>query len=173
MSSSAAVGQDMTADRISVRELQGLLAAGRPVTVIDVRSPSDVDWEIPGAIHIDAYADLQSGRLGPLAKLSLAQGPVVTVCGVGRTAANAADLLGANGVEAAGPHGGRRAIAANPRPRSVSLPTCGRRRPDRLRLYGTGCDAHAWSYRGEHQLPARHRSRADGRHSVSQQCWQT
>jgi len=37
----------MTADRISVGELQELLAAGRPVTVLDVRSPSDVDWEIP------------------------------------------------------------------------------------------------------------------------------
>jgi len=109
MSSSAAVGQDMTADRISVRELQGLLAAGRPVTIIDVRSPSDVDWEIPGSIHVDAYGDLQSGRLGPLAKLSLAQGPVVTVCGVGRTAANAADLLGANGVEALALDGGMRA----------------------------------------------------------------
>jgi len=60
----------MTADRISVGELQGLLAAGRPVTVVDVRSPSDVDWEIPGSIHLDAYGDLQSGRLGPLARLA-------------------------------------------------------------------------------------------------------
>src|SRR5438105_2834055 len=108
MSSSAAVGQDMTADRISVRELQGLLAAGRPVTIIDVRSPSDVDWEIPGSIHVDAYGDLQSGRLGPLAKLSLAQGPVVTVCGVGRTAAIATYLLRANGVEALTLDGGMR-----------------------------------------------------------------
>ena len=61
----------MTADRITVAELQELLAAGQPVTVLDVRSPSDVDWEIPGAIHVDAYADLQSSRLGPLAELDL------------------------------------------------------------------------------------------------------
>ncbi len=33
----------MTADRITVAELQELLAAGQPVTVLDVRSPSDVD----------------------------------------------------------------------------------------------------------------------------------
>ena len=76
----------MSADRISVAELQELLAAHRLVTVLGVRSPSDVDSEIPGAIHMDAYAELQSGRLGPLADLSPAQGPIVTVCGVGRTA---------------------------------------------------------------------------------------
>jgi glyoxylase-like metal-dependent hydrolase (beta-lactamase superfamily II) len=108
MSSSAAVEQDMTADCISVGELQELLAAGRPVTVLDVRSPSDVDWEIPGSIHVDAYGDLQSGRLGPLAKLNLPPGPVVTVCEVGRTAAIATDLLRANGVEALTLDGGMR-----------------------------------------------------------------
>ena len=109
MSSSAAVEQDMTADRISVGELQELLAAGRPVTVLDVRSPSDVDWEIPGAIQVDAYGDLQSGRLGPLAELNLPPGPVITVCGVGRTAAIATQLLRAHGVEALTLDGGMRA----------------------------------------------------------------
>lgn len=108
MSSSAAVEQDMTADCISVGELQELLAAGRPVTVLDVRSPSDVDWEIPGSIHVDAYGDLQSGRLGPLWELNLPPGPVVTVCGVGRTAAIATDLLRAKGVEALTLDGGMR-----------------------------------------------------------------
>jgi glyoxylase-like metal-dependent hydrolase (beta-lactamase superfamily II) len=109
MSSSAAVGQDMTSDRISVGELQELLAAGGPVTVVDVRPSSDVDWEIPGSIHIDAYADLQSSRLGPLTELNLSPGPVVTICGVGRTAAIATDLLRANGVEALTLDGGMRA----------------------------------------------------------------
>jgi len=109
MSSSAAVEQDMTADCISVGELQELLAAGKPVTVLDVRSPPDVDWEIPGAIHVDAYADLQSSRLGPVAKLDLPAGPVVTVCEVGRTAAIATDLLRANGVDALTLDGGMHA----------------------------------------------------------------
>ena len=98
----------MTADFISVAELQELLAAGRSVTVLDVRPPSDVDWEIPGAIQVDAYGDLQSGRLGPLAELNLPPGPVVTVCGVGRTAAIATHLLRANGVEALTLDGGMR-----------------------------------------------------------------
>ena len=99
----------MRADCISVGELQELLAAGKPVTVLDVRSPSDVDWEIPGAIHVDAYADLQSSRLGPVAKLDLPAGPVVTVCEVSRTAAIATDLLRANGVDALTLDGGMHA----------------------------------------------------------------
>lgn len=98
----------MRADRISVGELQELLAAGRAVTVLDVRSPSNVDWEIPGAIHVDAYADLQSGRLGALGNLNLPPGPAVTVCEVGRTAAIAADLLRASGVETLTLDGGMR-----------------------------------------------------------------
>ena len=98
----------MRADCISVGELQELLAAGEPVTVLDVRSPSDVDWKIPGAIHVDAYAHLQSSRLGPLAELDLRAGPVVTVCAVGRTAAIATELLRANGVEALTLDGGMR-----------------------------------------------------------------
>jgi rhodanese-related sulfurtransferase len=98
----------MTPDRITVAELQELLAAGQPVIVLDVRSPSEVDWEIPGSIHVDAYADLQSGRLGPLAELNLPPGPVVTVCGMGGTAAIATNLLRANGIEALTLAGGMR-----------------------------------------------------------------
>src|SRR5258707_6316264 len=99
----------MTTDRISDGELQELLGAGRSVTVLDVRSPSDVDWEVPGSIHVDAYGDLQSGRLGPLAELNLAPRPVVTVCEVGRTAAIATHLLAPRGVGALTLYGGMRA----------------------------------------------------------------
>ena len=98
----------MTADRISVGELQEVLAAGQRVTVVDVRSPSEVDWGVPGSIQVDAYGDLQSGRLGPLAELNLPTGPVVTLCAMGRTAAIATNLLRANGVEALTLDGGMR-----------------------------------------------------------------
>ncbi len=93
----------------SVAALQDLLTAGLPVTIVDVRSTSEVDWKIPGSIHIDAYDALQSGRLGPLAELALPPGPVVTVCGVGRTAAIATALFRAKGVEALTLDGGMRA----------------------------------------------------------------
>jgi glyoxylase-like metal-dependent hydrolase (beta-lactamase superfamily II) len=126
----------MTADRITVAELQELLAAGQPVTVLDVRSPSDVDWEIPGSIHVDAYDDLQSGRLGPLAELSLAQGPVVTVCGVGRTAAIAAHLLRVRGVEALTLDGGMRAWSLAWNTAQTTISGC---QVVQIRRTGKGC----------------------------------
>lgn len=99
----------LTADHISVRELQGLIAAGQPVNIVDVRSSADVDWAIPGSTHVDAYDALKSGRIGPLAELNFAPGPVVTVCGVGQTAAIATRMLRARGVEASTLEGGMRA----------------------------------------------------------------
>lgn len=99
----------MTAERTSVTELQELLATGRPVTVVDVRSPADVDWAIPGSIQVDAYDALKAGHLGPLANLNLPPGPVVTICDLGHTAAIATELLRARGVEASTLEGGMRA----------------------------------------------------------------
>src|SRR6266571_864212 len=136
----------MTADRISVGELQELLAAGRPVTVLDVRSPSDVDWEIPSAIHVDAYADLQSGRLGPLAELSLAQGPVVTVCGVGRTAAIATELLRANGVETLTLDGGMRSWSLAWNSATTTISGC---KVIQVRRTGKGCLSYIVESRSE------------------------
>jgi glyoxylase-like metal-dependent hydrolase (beta-lactamase superfamily II) len=126
----------MTADRITVAELQELLAAGQPVTVLDVRSPSDVDWEIPGSIHVDAYHDLQSGRLGPLAVLDLPPGPVVTVCGVGRTAAIATHLLRVNGVEALTLDGGMRSWSLAWNTAQTNISDC---QVVQVRRTGKGC----------------------------------
>ena len=126
----------MSADRISVAELQELLAAHRPVTVLDVRSPSDVDWEIPGAIHMDAYAELQSGRLGPLADLSPAQGPIVTVCGAGRTAGIATELLRAKGVAALTLDGGMRSWSLAWNTAQIMISGC---QVVQVRRTGKGC----------------------------------
>ena len=102
-------GVTKTAERTSVSELQELLAAGRHVSVVDVRSPADIDWAIPGSIHVVAYDALKAGHLGPLAQLNLPPGPVVMVCGMGNTAAIATDLLRARGVQASTLEGGMRA----------------------------------------------------------------
>ncbi|MHB8588553.1 MAG: MBL fold metallo-hydrolase [Candidatus Dormibacteraceae bacterium] len=99
----------MSADRISARELQELLAAGQPVTVVDIRPPADREWSIPGSLRIDAYDDAKSGSLGPLANFDFRTGPVVTVCGMGATAAKATGLLRAKGVQAMTLEGGMRA----------------------------------------------------------------
>ena len=99
----------MPADSISTGGLQELLAAGKPATVVDIRTAADRDWSIPGSIQVDAYEAVKAGSLGPLADLQLPAGPVVTVCGAGRVAAIAADLLRARGVEALTLRGGMRA----------------------------------------------------------------
>jgi glyoxylase-like metal-dependent hydrolase (beta-lactamase superfamily II) len=88
------------ANRISTQELQDLLAADQPVTVVDIRALADREWSIPGSVQIDAYDEVNAGSLGPLAEVAFPPGPVVTVCGVGRTAAAATELLRARGVEA-------------------------------------------------------------------------
>jgi glyoxylase-like metal-dependent hydrolase (beta-lactamase superfamily II) len=126
----------MTAERTSVSELQELLAAGRPVTVIDVRSHADVDWAIPGSIQVDAYDALKAGHLGPLAQLNLPPGPVVTVCAMGNTAAIATDLLRARGVEASTLEGGMRAWSLAWNTAEVTVAGC---EVVQVRRTGKGC----------------------------------
>jgi glyoxylase-like metal-dependent hydrolase (beta-lactamase superfamily II) len=94
---------------ISTEELRELLATGQPVTVVDIRSPADREWSIPSSRQVDAYDAVKSGSLGPLANLDFPTGPVVTVCGTGRTAATATELLRARGVQAVTLKGGMRA----------------------------------------------------------------
>jgi glyoxylase-like metal-dependent hydrolase (beta-lactamase superfamily II) len=79
------------------------------VTVVDIRSPADREWSIPGSLQFDAYDAVKSGSLGPLADRDFPPGPVVTVCGMGATAAKATDLLRARGVDAMTLDGGMRA----------------------------------------------------------------
>ena len=39
----------MPAQSMSAEELKDLLAAGQPVTVVDIRTPADREWSIPGS----------------------------------------------------------------------------------------------------------------------------
>lgn len=126
----------MTADHISVTKLQELLAAGCPITVVDVRSAADVDWAIPGSIHVDAYDALAAGHLGPLAELNLPPGLVVTVCGMGRTAAIATHMLRARGIEALTLEGGMRAWSLAWNTAEVMIADCDM---VQVRRTGKGC----------------------------------
>ncbi len=105
----AAEGTGAARSSVSVKELQKLLSGERPVTVVDIRELADREWSIPGSVSVDAYAAVKSGSLGPLADLDFGAGPVVTVCGVGKTATLACGLLRANGVDAVTLEGGMRA----------------------------------------------------------------
>ena len=136
----------LSADSISTEELQDVLAAGRPVTVIDVREPADRDWYVPGSVMVDAYEALQSGRLGPLADFDFAPGLVVTVCGVGRTAAIATRLLRARGVEAVTLDGGMRAWSASWNTAEATLAGC---EVVQVRRTGKGCLSYIVESDGE------------------------
>jgi glyoxylase-like metal-dependent hydrolase (beta-lactamase superfamily II) len=112
----------MPTGAISTQQLQDLLTGGLPVTVVDIRAPADREWSIPGSLQVDAYDAVKSGTLGPLASVDFPPGPVVTVCGMGATAAKAADLLIAQGVRAVPLKGGMRAwsLAWNTAQTSIS-----------------------------------------------------
>ena len=66
---------------IAAETLRQWLVEGKPVTVLDIRTPDDrAQWSIPGSVHIDAYNDLKEGRPGALADaLPPAEIPVVTI----------------------------------------------------------------------------------------------
>jgi len=136
----------MTEDRISVRELQSLMAAGQPVNVVDVRSPADLDWVIPGSTHVDAYGALKSGNLGPLAELNVPPGRVVTVCGVGQTAAIATRMLRARGVEASTLEGGMRAWSLAWNTAQLTIGDCD---IVQVRRTGKGCLSYIVASKGE------------------------
>ena len=99
----------MTQTTIAASELRALLEAGQRVTIVDIRRANDRDWTIPGATEVDAYDAVNAGQLGALSSVALESNPVVTVCGVGRTAGRATELLRAQGVNALTLEGGMQA----------------------------------------------------------------
>ena len=92
------------APQIDVDTLREWLDAGRPVTVIDIRTDdARAQWSIPGSIHVNAYDDLREGRPGALAEAILPHDrPVVTVCNAGRVSQTAANVLAGLGCDAHG-----------------------------------------------------------------------
>jgi glyoxylase-like metal-dependent hydrolase (beta-lactamase superfamily II)/rhodanese-related sulfurtransferase len=96
---------------IHVEELRRMLERGEPVTVLDIRREGErAEWEIPGSTHVDAYEALKAGDTEVLANVELPkEGPIVTVCGLGKTSAIAAEQLRAREAEALSLQGGMKA----------------------------------------------------------------
>ena len=71
---------------IDVETLREWLEAGRPVTVLDIRTPEDrAQWFVPGSIHVNAYAALKEDKPDALAGVDLPPDrPVVTICNAGK-----------------------------------------------------------------------------------------
>ncbi len=123
---------------VTVDELRNALAKGTSVGVLDVRPHDDFeDWHVPGSRHVGGYHALKAGREDVFDDRAIPEdGPVVTVCGAGKTSRTAARRLREQGVEAYSLQGGLRAwtVAWNAATRYV---------PDaeivQLRRTGKGC----------------------------------
>lgn len=80
---------------VEVETLRRWLAEGKPVTVVDVH-PKDQrkEGQVPGSVHIDAYAKLRADDENALAGLELPRDrSVVTVCAADNASRVAADQL--------------------------------------------------------------------------------
>jgi glyoxylase-like metal-dependent hydrolase (beta-lactamase superfamily II) len=95
---------------VTADELRAALNRGDPVHVLDVRPRSEFEeWRIPGSRHVGGYEALQEGRSDVYANASLPdEGPIVTVCGAGKTSREAARQLRAQGRDAYSLSGGLR-----------------------------------------------------------------
>ena len=91
--------------------LRGLLDAGAPITVLDIRTRSDrAEWWIPHSLHLDAYDALRQGDPEALTGLDIpVSPPVVAVCRAGVVAQAAARSLADRGFQAFYLEGGMKA----------------------------------------------------------------
>jgi glyoxylase-like metal-dependent hydrolase (beta-lactamase superfamily II)/rhodanese-related sulfurtransferase len=99
------------APTVTTDTLRSWLDAGRPVSILDVRSAADREqWAIPGSRHVDVYDALRQGETGALWDLDLpADRAVVTVCNAGRVSLLAADVLEQRGFDVRSLDGGMQA----------------------------------------------------------------
>lgn len=97
--------------QVDVETLQEWLTVGRPVTVLDIRTPEDrAQWFIPGSIHVNAYDQLKAGDPQALNGVDLPKDrPVVTICNAGKVSQIAAERLHERGVEVFSLAGGMKA----------------------------------------------------------------
>ena len=104
-------GEPVSGITLSMDILRDWLDQGRPVTVLDVRSSDQhAEWAIPGSVHVDAYEALKAHDPEAVSEIQLPlDRPVVTVCGMGRVSAVAAQQLRDRGYEALSLEGGMKA----------------------------------------------------------------
>jgi rhodanese-related sulfurtransferase len=98
----------MRMQQVDVETLQEWLTVGRPVTVLDIRTPEDsAQWFIPGSIHVNAYDALKAEDPQALKGVDLPNDrPVVTICNAGKVSQIAAEHLHERGLEASSLTGG-------------------------------------------------------------------
>jgi glyoxylase-like metal-dependent hydrolase (beta-lactamase superfamily II)/rhodanese-related sulfurtransferase len=134
---------------IDPETLRRWMDEGREVTVLDIRKAADrAEWSIPGSVHFDAYDGLKANDPAALAQVSLPSGvPVITVCGLGKTAQVAAEHLAARGMDAVALEGGMKAWSGAWNRAEVALSDGAR--IIQLRRTGKGCLSYLIGSEGE------------------------
>jgi glyoxylase-like metal-dependent hydrolase (beta-lactamase superfamily II) len=111
--------EDGETPSITPAELQALLAAGEPVSILDVRDRDETEtWRIEGPTVSFAQVPMMQfvgaeakGSVGELAADAGLAGPIVAVCGRGEASDHVAGLLNEAGIEARNLAGGMDAWA--------------------------------------------------------------
>lgn len=136
---------------VPVVALQEWLAAGRPVTVLDVRSSTArSEWFIPGSVHVDAWEALSAGKPGPVSDIPLPPDlPVVAVCTDGQRSRTAREALATRGFSAHSLLGGMKAWSLAWNRADVPLPDKGGVSVIQLRRTGKGCLSYLVGAGGE------------------------
>ena len=102
----------MSQESVDAKTLREWLERGERVTVVDVRHAEEhAEWSVPESVNLDAYDDkLKAGDPDAMEGLDAPKdGPLVTVCGAGRSSAVAAEHLRERGYEALTLEGGMKA----------------------------------------------------------------
>jgi glyoxylase-like metal-dependent hydrolase (beta-lactamase superfamily II)/rhodanese-related sulfurtransferase len=130
----------MNRESVDAMTLREWLEKGEKVTVVDVRHAEEhAEWSIPGSVNFDAYDELKSGDPDAMDGMKVPEGgPVVTVCGAGRSSAVAAERLRERGYEALTLKGGMKSWSLAWNTAEVELPEAGLR-VIQVRRTGKGC----------------------------------
>src|SRR5579864_8506783 len=88
--------------QVDTETLREWLENGRPVTVLDIRTPEDrSQWFVPGSVHVNAYEALKAGNPNALEGVDLPKDcPVVTICNAGKVSQVAAEQITHRGLQA-------------------------------------------------------------------------
>lgn len=97
-----------TVKTINTDTLCTWLAAGKPVSILDIRTASErAEWQIPGSIHVNAYDKLKQNDTSVFDQLHLDKNiPVIAYCVGGKLSLTAAELLADAGYDAWSLEGG-------------------------------------------------------------------
>lgn len=130
----------MCRESVDAKTLREWLERGERVTVVDVRHAEEhAEWAVPGSVNFDAYDKLKAEDPDAMEDLDVPEGgPVVLVCGAGKSSAVAAEQLRERGYEALTLESGMQAwsLAWN----SAEVPVDGTEaRVIQVRRTGKGC----------------------------------